>query len=122
MVYFVIVNVTNDTTMKQLILVVFAAIFALSETVIVQNLGGHSWTAHNENKCKVTLVLFCNYNNYFNLAITIQSRVPGSIYSDLEGNGKIGPIYKDFNDVNSRWVAYDSWSFERHFDGKTSSF
>ena len=51
-------------------------------------------------------------------AITIQSRVPGSIYSDLEGNGKIGPIYKNFNDVLSRWVAYDNWTFERHFDGK----
>lgn len=38
--------------MRQLICIVFVAILAYSEAVVVQNLGGHSWTAINENKCK----------------------------------------------------------------------
>lgn len=87
------------TKMKNLIILLVCAFLGYSRAVIYQNLGGISWTASNENK-----------------SITIQSRVPGSIYSDLEGNGKIGPIYKNFNDVLSRWVAYDNWTFERHFD------
>lgn len=73
------------------------------------------------SSCFILCFVFI-FNCFIILAITIQSRVPGSIYSDLEGNGKIGPVYKDFNDINTRWVAYDNWTFERHFDGKTFLF
>ncbi len=37
--------------------------------------------------------------------------MPGDIYADLERAGVIGnPLY-GFNDVLTRWVAYDNWTY-----------
>ncbi|XP_063539308.1 beta-mannosidase isoform X1 [Cydia strobilella] len=46
-----------------------------------------------------------------NGSITGRGSVPGGIYSDLQRTGVIGDILSGFNDVASRWVAYDSWTY-----------
>ena len=55
--------------------------------------------------------------------IKVKALVPGSIYSDLEREGVLKEnIYKEYNDINYRWVSYDNWTYEREFEGKTYTF
>lgn len=44
--------------------------------------------------------------------------VPGGVYSDLQTVGVISDILVRFNDVLTRWVAYDSWTYTAQFAGK----
>lgn len=46
-----------------------------------------------------------------NGSISIPATVPGGIYSDLHKAGVIGDILAGFNDVLTRWVAYDTWTY-----------
>lgn len=59
------------------------------------------------------------YDTFFSLAaIKVNSRVPGSIYTDLNRAGILeGDLYDNFNDVKYRWVSYDNWTFTKQFDG-----
>ena len=44
--------------------------------------------------------------------------VPGGVYTDLAGAGVIFPVeelYYRFNDVNTRWVAYENWNYSATF-------
>ncbi|XP_049877970.1 beta-mannosidase [Pectinophora gossypiella] len=50
-----------------------------------------------------------------NGSISIPAKVPGGIYSDLETAGVIGDILYRFNDVLTRWVAYDTWTYQGSF-------
>ncbi|XP_045532778.1 beta-mannosidase [Pieris brassicae] len=56
------------------------------------------WTVQNENK-----------------SISIPATVPGGIYSDLQKEGIISDILHGFNDVLTRWVAYDTWTYKSRF-------
>ncbi|KAI8424942.1 hypothetical protein MSG28_006854 [Choristoneura fumiferana] len=50
-----------------------------------------------------------------NGSVKLFGSVPGGIYSDLMKAGIIGDILSGFNDVASRWVAYDSWTYTGQF-------
>ncbi|XP_039757663.1 beta-mannosidase isoform X2 [Pararge aegeria] len=52
------------------------------------------WTLENKNK-----------------SISVTGSVPGGVYSDLQKSGIIGDILQGFNDVLTRWVAYDTWTY-----------
>ena len=44
--------------------------------------------------------------------------VPGGVYTDLARAGVIFPVeelYFRFNDVNTRWVAYENWNYSATF-------
>lgn len=51
-------------------------------------------------------------------AISVSASVPGGIYSDLQRAGIIGDILYRFNDVLTRWVAYETWTYTGRFNGK----
>ncbi|XP_021186388.3 beta-mannosidase [Helicoverpa armigera] len=51
-----------------------------------------------------------------NRTITGKATVPGGIYSDLHSAGIIGDILSEDNDVRTRWVAYDVWSYTAKFN------
>ena len=45
--------------------------------------------------------------------------VPGGVYTDLAKAGVIFPVdelYHRFNDVNTRWVAYENWNYSARFE------
>lgn len=68
---------------------------AYSGSISLDTAAGHaSWTVTNGNK-----------------SIYIPATVPGGIYSDLMANNVIGDILYRFNDVSTRWVAYDTWNY-----------
>lgn len=48
-------------------------------------------------------------------AISVPGKAPGGVYSDLQHAGVIGDILYRFNDVLTRWVAYDYWTYEGEF-------
>lgn len=54
----------------------------------------------------------------FVLAINVRGSVPGGVYSDLRNAGVIGDILYGFNDVLTRWVAHDTWTYTGLFNGK----
>ncbi|XP_059053179.1 beta-mannosidase [Achroia grisella] len=78
----------------------FCVGFCFTTANINLNLGSDSvvWTVNNKNG-----------------SITIPGTVPGGIYSDLHKAGVIGDILAGFNDVLTRWVAYDTWTYTGHF-------
>ena len=41
--------------------------------------------------------------------------VPGNIFIDLQGLGKIPPPLQGSNDVALRWIAYENWSYTKTF-------
>jgi len=45
--------------------------------------------------------------------------VPGGIYSDLLEAGivRYGDVYWFLNDIETRWIGNDSWTFSRDFTG-----
>ncbi|CAG7825645.1 unnamed protein product [Allacma fusca] len=52
-----------------------------------------------------------------NKTINIPATVPGGIYTDLEKSGLLStPIYYRFNDLETRWVAKENWTFSRSFN------
>lgn len=51
-----------------------------------------------------------------NGSIKVPGWVPGGVYSDLMKAGVIGDILTGFNDVLTRWVAYDTWTYTGHFN------
>ena len=64
------------------------------------------------------MVIFCHYFLIFTLAIHVLASVPGDIYADLERSKIIkDPLYR-FNDVLTRWVAYDNWTLYKDIHGK----
>lgn len=56
-----------------------------------------------------------NYIFSFFTAISVPGKAPGGVYSDLHNAGIIGDILYRFNDVLTRWVAYDYWTYEGQF-------
>ncbi|XP_064073932.1 beta-mannosidase [Vanessa tameamea] len=57
------------------------------------------WTLENRNK-----------------SINIPGSVPGGVYTDLQNAGIIGDILSGYNDVLTRWVAYDTWTYTSKFN------
>ncbi|XP_068619181.1 beta-mannosidase [Battus philenor] len=51
----------------------------------------------------------------FNNRTRVAGTVPGGVYSDLQKAGVIADILSGFNDVHTRWVAYDTWTYAAHF-------
>ncbi|XP_045777070.1 beta-mannosidase [Maniola jurtina] len=51
-----------------------------------------------------------------NKTISVAGSVPGGVYSDLQKSGTIGDILQGFNDVLTRWIAYDSWTYTGKFN------
>ncbi|CAH1775715.1 unnamed protein product [Owenia fusiformis] len=51
-----------------------------------------------------------------NGSISINAKVPGSMYTALWENKIIDDPYYRFNDVTTRWAAYDEWTFSRQFE------
>ena len=61
------------------------------------------------------------YFSVFVEGLSYNGTVPGSIYTTLKDNKKIGdPYYRD-NDDKYRWIARDDWSYSRTFQGKLMS-
>ena len=90
------------------VLVVLASINAI-EAYLEVSLGSDNarWTLNN-NKLK----------------IHEDARVPGGVYTDLADAGAIVPVgelYYRFNDVNTRWVAYENWNYTARFEFNASS-
>ena len=53
------------------------------------------------------------------LLIHVDANVPGGVYTDLASAGVIFPVdelYYRFNDLNTRWVAYENWNYTTRFD------
>ncbi|CAG9789387.1 unnamed protein product [Diatraea saccharalis] len=50
------------------------------------------------------------------VTIRVPGSVPGGVYSDLMKAGVIGDILAGFNDVQTRWVAYDTWTYTGRFN------
>ncbi|GBP43204.1 Beta-mannosidase [Eumeta japonica] len=46
----------------------------------------------------------------------VEGVVPGGVYSDLRRGGIIGDLLAGFNDVLTRWVAYDNWTYTADFN------
>jgi len=65
-------------------------------------------------------ILFCLTSILidFETAITVASRVPGSIFTDLIRSGILAedPYYGQ-NDLNYKWVSYDNWTYHKTFMG-----
>ncbi|KAJ6252035.1 beta-mannosidase [Anaeramoeba flamelloides] len=74
----------------------FLVIFC-STTPVVQDLSG-VWTLTNVNR-----------------SFSLDAKVPGSVQTSLESEAIIGNIYYRFNDVNYRWISYDTWSYKTTF-------
>ncbi|XP_022817754.1 beta-mannosidase [Spodoptera litura] len=51
-----------------------------------------------------------------NRSILAKADVPGGIYSDLQANGIIGNILVEDNDVVTRWVAHELWTYTAQFN------
>lgn len=51
-------------------------------------------------------------------AISVPGSVPGGVYTDLHNAGVIGDILSGYNDVLTRWVSYDTWTYTGKFNGK----
>lgn len=65
----------------------------------------------------ISILRFHGTNLILFPAITIPGKVPGGIYSDLNNAGVISDILRGFNDVLTRWVAHDTWTYEGRFNG-----
>ncbi|XP_013184621.2 beta-mannosidase-like [Amyelois transitella] len=88
-----------------------------------------------EKSCVVSVLVIATINHVFcrvdvldlgskNAVWTVENKngsqklpatVPGGIYSDLQNAGMIGDIFSGFNDVLTRWVAYDTWTYTGRF-------
>ena len=58
------------------------------------------------------------------LQIHVNASVPGGVYTDLAKAGVIFPVdelYYRFNDVNTRWVAYENWNYTTTFQWNATS-
>lgn len=55
---------------------------------------------------------FVNY-----VGIQVEGTVPGSIYTDLEKANVFtgGPLLFRFNDLDYRWVSYQTWDYSLTF-------
>ncbi|KAH9639264.1 hypothetical protein HF086_014128 [Spodoptera exigua] len=51
-----------------------------------------------------------------NRSILGKADVPGGIYTDLQANGVIGNILAGDNDVRTRWVAHELWTYTGQFN------
>ena len=61
------------------------------------------------------------YFSVFIEGLGYNGTVPGSVYTTLRDNKRIGdPYYRD-NDDKYRWIARDDWSYSRTFQGKLMS-
>ncbi|XP_028176532.1 beta-mannosidase [Ostrinia furnacalis] len=91
--------------MKTFAIVIFGLIFAQLNytasglTKLSLSSKSVSWTLENKNG-----------------TIKVPGSVPGGVYSDLIKAGVIGDILKGFNDVLTRWVAYDTWTYTGMFN------
>ncbi|VVC90585.1 unnamed protein product [Leptidea sinapis] len=50
-----------------------------------------------------------------NKSISVAGSVPGGVYTDLEKAGIIDNVLFGFNDVLTRWIAYDYWTYTGRF-------
>ncbi|CAH2045199.1 unnamed protein product, partial [Iphiclides podalirius] len=57
-----------------------------------------------------------------NNKIQVPGTVPGGVYSDLQKAGVIGDILSGFNDVQTRWVAHDTWTYTANFTVNKNAF
>ena len=58
-------------------------------------------------------------NDKLGMNIHVDAKVPGGVYTDLADAGVIVPVdelYYRFNDVNTRWVAYENWNYSARFE------
>ncbi|KAL4717903.1 hypothetical protein ACJJTC_001321 [Scirpophaga incertulas] len=86
---------------------------------------------------RITHLILLNINRYIHIiyryrmiiyiqhnisitAIHIPGTVPGGVYSDLMKAGIISNILEGFNDVLTRWVAYDTWTYTGEFNVTTA--
>ncbi|KAG6455463.1 beta-mannosidase [Manduca sexta] len=65
----------------------------------VLDLTNAEWTVSNKNE-----------------SIKISGSVPGGVYTDLHKASVIGDILSGFNDVLTRWVAHDTWTYTGKFN------
>lgn len=95
-----------------------------SVAFVVEDLGGNTWTATNNNLCKsyTKIYFLLRTQKFIFVAIKVIGHVPGSIYTDLQKSLVIDNIYDNFNDLKYRWVSYDNWTFTRHFDSKQTFY
>ncbi|KAJ0173564.1 hypothetical protein K1T71_010713 [Dendrolimus kikuchii] len=88
--------------MGLLYLIIFFVLITYTHCIIrIKSLNSEytDWTVENKNK-----------------SISLPGSVPGGIYSDLQRAGVIGDILYRFNDVLTRWVAYDTWTYTGRFN------
>lgn len=43
--------------------------------------------------------------------------VPGGVYTDLMNNNIIGDVFYGYNDIETRWIAYQKWIYSKEFSG-----
>ena len=86
------------------LLIFFLPTLYLSCGYVTQDLGG-KWTINNANK-----------------SLFLTGKVPGCVHTALMENGTIGNVYYRFNDVMSRWIDLDNWTYARSFEGKALLF
>ena len=96
-----------------------------SNNVIIQNLGSNrNQNNQNDNNQKSDFWIVSNENKSITIKDPNLVIVPGSIYSDLQRahilsindtNKVSNNLYQDFNDITTRWVAYQNWTYERSF-------
>ncbi|XP_046396179.1 beta-mannosidase isoform X2 [Ischnura elegans] len=76
----------------------FLCVNALQDVALNSD-NGVEWVVHNVNK-----------------SILIPAKVPGGIYSDLvDAQILKDDVYYKSGDEDYRWVAYESWTYERNF-------
>ncbi|ODN02454.1 Beta-mannosidase [Orchesella cincta] len=53
--------------------------------------------------------------------ISVGASVPGGIYSDLEDGGVLrSAVYREYNDLETRWVGRTNWTYSRTFTATSS--
>lgn len=58
------------------------------------------------------------YNFHFSDIKLENVSVPGGVYSTLMQFGIIPEIFEAENDISTRWVGKDSWTYSKTFDSK----
>lgn len=86
-------------TVKLVLYLTYFVVYASSLNILSLNTDNNiGWLLENQNG-----------------SIKVSGSVPGGVYSDLEKAGVIGNIFERFNDVLTRWIAYDTWSYSANF-------
>ncbi|XP_023934715.1 beta-mannosidase [Bicyclus anynana] len=92
-------NMYSYKLLLSIICVNFNNIVCLSKFSLDSSNGKVIWTLENKNR-----------------SISVQGSVPGGVYSDLQKSGVIDDVLQGSNDVLTRWVAYDTWTYTGKFN------